>query len=251
MHEKRNFVMVLLLIGSIGWAVFAWVFLQSDENHWTLSQRICSLLLLASLGVWLFYAMKIEDKLPDHLAQVVGPFYYEADGLSFMPIVRVNPKGNQAELCVYYQNRFENPVEAIVHLRPPLTEESFVIKPGMRDVHFAFKANGGDFGVIHQPIAVPRRVQGDVIHVKMAAASWYPRSHGARLRRRVGMSCGSLMVDWGGNALKIGVHEVSGEIPLTNPVTLHLAMPDHVNNEPIRTEVWRQEPLARGEVALA
>lgn len=249
MHEKRNFAMVLLLVGSIAWAVYAWVFLQSDHS-WALAQRVCSLLLLVSLSAWLFYAMKFEDKLPDHLAAMVGPFYYEADGLSFMPMVRVN-KSNQAELCVYYQNRYENPVEAIVHLRPPPQGESFVIRAGMRDVHFAFKASGGDFGVIHQPIAVPRNLQGDVIQVKMGAASWYPRSHGARLRRKAGLPCGSLMVDWVGNPLKIGVHEVSGEIPLTNPVTLHLAMPEQVSYEPIRADLWRQEQLARGEVALA
>src|SRR5688572_1610519 len=215
MHEKRNFVMVLLLIGSIVWGVIAWLILDS-ESSWLITQRTASLLLMVSLAGWLFYAIRIEDKLPDHLRSVIGEFYYEADGLSFMPMIRVRPGGGQAELCVYYQNRYENPVEAIIHLRPP--EDSFVIRPGMRDVHFAFRASGGDFGVIHQPIAVPRHLQGEVVEVKMAASSWYPRSHGTRLRKRAGIPCGTLPVDWVGNALKIGVHEVSGEIPLTNPV---------------------------------
>ncbi|MCI0362295.1 MAG: hypothetical protein L0Y44_11310 [Phycisphaerales bacterium] len=248
MHEKRNFIMVLLLIGSIVWAVVSWVFL-SGEAALHLPQRIASLLLILSLAAWLFYAIKFEDKLPDHLSQIVGQFYYEADGLSFMPMVRVR-KG-QAELCVYYQNRYENPVEAIVHLRPPQPGESFVIKPGTRDVHFAFRAGGGDFGVIHQPIAVPRHVQSQVIAVQMAASSWYPRSQGACLRHRAGMPCGTVLVDWVGNPLKIGVHEVSDEIPLTNPVTLRLAMPEDVSNEPVRSGIWRQEQLAAGAVALA
>ena len=39
-------------------------------------------------------------------------------------------------------------------------------QPGMRDVHFAFTAQGGDFGVIHQPIAVPPHLQGEVIDVQ-------------------------------------------------------------------------------------
>jgi hypothetical protein len=121
----------------------------------------------------------------------------------------------------------------------------------MRDVHFAFRASGGDFGVIHQPIAVPRHLQGEVIEVKMAAASWYPRSHGACFRHKPGMACGTLPVDWGGNPLKIGVHEVSGEIPLTNPVTLHLPMPQQVSQEPVRADIWRQEQLAAGAVAMA
>ena len=83
-----------------------------------------------------------------------------------------------------------------MHLRPP--EDCFVIHPGMRDVHFAFKAGGGDFGVLHQPISVPRHLQGEVIEVQLAAASYYPRSHGARWRRGGGMPCGTLSVDWGG-----------------------------------------------------
>jgi hypothetical protein len=142
-------------------------------------------------------------------------------------------------------------VETIIHLRPPEPGQSFVIRPGARDVHFAFKANGGDFGVIHQPIAVPRHLQGLAISVQMAAASWYPRSHGARLRRRAGMPCGTLEVDWVGNPLKLGVHEVSDEIRLVNPRTLHLAMPEEVSQEPVRADIWRQEHLADGYVALA
>lgn len=254
MHERRNFILVLLLIGSFIWAVAAWLFMQpgsetSATGQWVLTQRVASTLLLVSVAIWLLYAMKFQDKLPDHLRNVVGEFYYEADGLSFMPMVRM--RQGQAELCVYYQNRYENPVEAVVHLRPP-PEESFVIRPGMRDVHFAFKADGGDFGVIRQPIGVPRHLQGQVIEVKMAAASWYPRSRGMCLRRKPGMPCGTLVVDWVGAALKVGVHEVSGEIPLTNPVTLHFAMPFNAAEHADRAEIWRQEQLAPGAVeALA
>lgn len=240
MHERRNFSMSLMLAGSIVWAVIAW-FMLGHENPSLGFQRAMSALMIVSLSVWLVYALKFEDRLPDHLREVVGPMYYEADGLSFLPIVRV--RQGQAELCVYYQNRYENPVEAIVHLRPPPPVESFVIQPGARDVHFAFKAGGGDFGVIHQPIAVPRHVQGGVIEVQMAAASWYPRSHGARWRRTPGMPCGSVLVDWGGNPLKIGVHEVCGEIALQNPVTLHMAMPSEVNTVVHQREIWRQERL--------
>lgn len=242
--------MVLMLVGAIAWSLVAWLLVR-EEQAMMLSQRIGSTMLVISLAVWLFYAMKIEDKLPDHLSEIVGEFYYEADGLSFMPIVRVHGvRHSRAELSVYYQNRYENPVEAIVHLHPPPEEESFIIQPGMRDVHFAFRANGGDFGVIHQPIAVPRHLQSEVIEVQMAASSWYPRSHGACLRRRAGMPCGTVLVDWVGNPLKVGVHEVSGEIPLTNPVTLRLAMPENVSAQVTDAEIWKQEQLAVGKVAL-
>jgi hypothetical protein len=131
MHEKRNFVMVLLLIGGISWSLVAWFMLQPGAPM-LLFQKIASIMLTVSMAAWLFYAMVFEDKLPDHLGGVVGQFYYEADGISFMPIIRVR-KG-QAELCVYYQNRYENPVEAIVHLRPP--------PPEGRHARCAFRVSG-------------------------------------------------------------------------------------------------------------
>ena len=238
MHETRNFLLVILFIASVIWTSVAW-FVLGPEAPLILSQRLVSLVLIAGSAVWLFYAFKFEDKIPDRLGEVVGDIYYDADGLSFMPIVRT--RGESAELGVYYQNRYENPVEAIVHLRPP--QDSFVIRPAMRDVHFAFKAEGGDFGIIHQPIAVPEHLQGEVIDVELAAASYYPRSQGARHLRRAGLPCGSLHVDWGGAAFKAGVHEVSGEIELVDTVTLHLSMPTEVTEALTGRETWKQEQL--------
>lgn len=240
MHETRNFALVLTLIAAVVWSVVAWVYLDPETATLLWPQRIVPPLIVLGVGAFLFYALKLEDKLPDHLRSAVGEFYYEADGLSFMPIVRVSD--GHAELCVYYQNRFEEPVEAIVHLRPP--EESFIVREGMRDMHMSFRCNGGDFGVIHQPIAVPRHLQGEVVTLQLAAASYYPRSHGARLRRKPGLPCGTMPVDWSGSALKSGVHEGSNEMELVNPVQLHLAMPIGVR-ETLKPETpWRQQQLA-------
>jgi hypothetical protein len=239
-HETRNFLLVIALLASVVWAVVAW-FVLGPHATWLWPQRIISLLLIPAFTLWLVYALKFEDKLPNNLKELSG-VYYEVDGLCFMPMIRTT--GEQAELSVYYQNRFENPVQAIVHLRPP--EDSFVIRPGVSDVHIAFKAGGGDFGVIHQPIAVPEHLQGEVIDVQLAAGSYYPRSHGARGRKEAGMQCGTLLVDWTGAAFKTGVHEVSGEIQLNGPVTVHLSMPAAVRAEPTGRETWKQEQLVPG-----
>jgi hypothetical protein len=241
MHERRNFVMVLLLVAGVVWAGLA-LFVLLPSTPFLVFHRVASVLLVVSMGAWLFYALRIEDKLPDHMREVVGDMYYGVDGVTFMPTVRVQE--GQAKLCLFYQNRYENLAEVIVHLRPP--DDSFIIRPDIRDVHFAFRAGGGDFGVIHQPIAVPDHLQGEVIEVQLAAASFYPRSHGARLRKRAGMPCGSILVDWGGSAFKSGVHEVSGEIELHNPVTVHLSMPKNVNAFDSGDHSWRQECIAVG-----
>ena len=244
MHERRNFILILVITASAVWAGFAW-FKFDEQTAMLWPQRIGSLAIVALSIAWLAYGMWLQDKLPDHMAQTVGPVYYEADGVSFLPLLRSNNR--QAELSVYYQNRYENPAQVIIHLRPPA--DGFLIREGMRDVHFAFKADGGDFGVIHQPIAVPAHLQGDVLEIQLAAASYYPRSHGACWRRKGGLPCGSLPVDWGGAAFRIGVHEVSGEIELNNPVTLHMSMPERVASELSGRNggsVWRQELLAAG-----
>jgi len=242
MHETRNFLLTLLVAAAAVWTVVAWLFLDPGATLLA-TQRVVAPIVLVLAGVWLIYGLYIEEKLPDHLKQVVGPMYYEADGLSFMPMVRA--RGDRAELCVYYQNRYENPVQAIIHLRPP--EDSFIIQPGMRDVHFAFKAAGGDFGMIHQPIAVPSHLQGEVIDVQLAAASFYPRGHGTCMRRHAGMPCGTMLVDWAGAAFKTGVHEVSGEMELRNPVTLHLSMPPNVATEVVEKQgLWKQQCIQAG-----
>ena len=65
------------------------------------------------------------------------------------------------------------------------------------------------------------------------------------------MPCGTFLVDWAGAAFKTGVHEVSDEIELQNPASLHLAMPLDVSTELSGMEVWRQEQLSAGEAATA
>ena len=244
MHETRNFVLVIALIAGVVWGVVAW-FVLGQDTLLRDPQRIASVAIVVGCAAWLVYALKIADTLPDQLKEVLGGIYYETAGVCFMPIVRAN--GDQAELSLYYQNRFENLAQVIVHFRPP--EDSFVVRPGLRDIHIAFRADGGDFGVIHQPIAVPEHLQGQVIDVQLAAASYYPRSHGARWRRASGMACGTLLVDWRGAALKTGVHEVSGELELVDPVTLHLSMPPGVRSETNERNTWKQEQLVAGPAA--
>jgi hypothetical protein len=226
------------------WGLVAWLLL-AETAPLLLFQRAASVMLVVAAGGWLIFGMVFEDKLPDYLDTTVGHLYYDVDGLSFMPMVRV--ERGHAELCIYYQNRYENPVAAVIHLRP--AGESFIIHDGWTDVHFAFRAGGGDFGVIHQPIHVPEHLRGEVISAHMAAASHYPRSHGARVRKDAGMPCGDLLVDWAGSAFKSGVHEVSGQIDLIKPVTIHLPMPSMEVTAEDFAETWRQEMIHAGSEA--
>ena len=60
----------------------------------------------------------------------------------------------------------------------------------------------------------------------------------------------ALLVDWAGSAFKTGVHEVSSEIKLINPATLHLSMPKSVRALPeVELVTWKQEQLIAGGLA--
>jgi hypothetical protein len=247
MHEKRNFILVLVFAAVTIWASIAWMASgpigQGDGGIWT--QRVISMALMLGLGGFLIRVLWFTDRLQDQLAEAVGSIYYEADGVCFMPLVRLDSSG-AAELRLYYQNRFENPAHAVVHLRP--MGECFSVRNSGEDIHIAFTCGGGDFGIIHQPIRVPTHLRGEVIDLKLAATSRYPRSHGGRLRSNQGMPCGTVRVDWAGAPFRLGVHETSDEIELTDPVQIHLAIPRAVRQRGSESMQWRQEQLFAGVV---
>ena len=266
MHEKRNFVLTLLLSAAVLWTLFNWLIAPEFFRELSIPMwlKVASLLMAAALGGALFIAYRYEDPLEDDLARITGGRYYEHDGLCFMPLIRVVPGGGasgegQAEISLYYQNRYSNGCEAVIHLRPPI--KTFATHRGARDVHFAFKARPGGprpgnnpfapsqgmprpgaprdradagerpggprpggFGVVHQAIAVHPKAQGQEIEVELAAAVRWPMSHGDELRSHSGMACGTFEVDWA-LAYRQGEHELCGEIELHNPVTLHITMP--------------------------
>jgi hypothetical protein len=245
MHEKRNFALVLTFAALTIWSIWSWfasgAIGAGTTEIW--AQRIVSLAFVVGLGGFLVHALWLVDRLHDQLADAVGSIYYETDGVCFMPLVRLDSSG-AAELRLYYQNRFENPAHVVVHLRP--TGPCFAVGHGGDDIHIAFTCGGGDFGVIHQPIRVPTALRGEVIDLRLAAASRYPRSHGGRLRSHEGMECGTVRVDWAGAAFRLGVHETSNEIELIDPVSIHLALPRAIRQRGAESMQWRQEQLFAG-----
>jgi len=241
MREKRNALLVIFVFGFFAWGFWAW-FMASPETSGLARHRLFSTLLFAFSGAALFWALCFEDKLADTLGGYAGGIYYEQNGLCFIPVMR--KEGDQAYIHVYFENRYENDCNAIIHLRPPL--EAIQHRPDARDVHFSFSCPGGGVGVIQQPVAVHPRLQGTVVEVQLAAAVNYPHSQGDQLRSHKGLPCGSFNVDWG-ETFRTGSHELSGEIELTRPITIHLPVPRDVTNRIKRGQQWRQEIFSRYE----
>ena len=246
MHEARNMVVISLLILAIIWSFALWIVipltLPSLDVPANMAQKIISLTLTAAVGLTLFWVLKYEDRLGDDLSKVNFGQYFEQDGLCFLPMIRVQPRGDtyQAEVSLYYQNRFSGPCEAVIHLRPP--PGSFFSHTGKRDVHFAFNCQPGAYGVIHQPVAVTHEFQGVPVQVLLAAAVRYPHGHGEKLRSHTGKDCGTFNVDWA-LAFRQGDHELSGEIELKNPANISLMLPENVAQS-IRHSEYKHELLA-------
>lgn len=238
MREIRNLTVIILLAGALCWGFWAYFWRDHiGENWWIQFSLAFSLFLI--LGVTLIWGLFFEDRLPDILKNYTGGIYYEQDGLCFMPVVR--KRGEQAFVCVYFENRFDSACNAIVHLRPP--PETIQHRPDAKDLHFAFSCPPGGVGVIHQPVAVHPKLQGQTIDVRMAAAVDYPQGKGSKVRSHRGLGCGTFDVDWGEN-FRTGLHELSGEIDLIDPVTIHLPIPRGVTNRIKREQQWRQEIIA-------
>jgi len=241
MHERRNFIVTLIFAAALLWAVYVWIMVEvflslPHPPPSLLVHRIGSIVGVFIFGAILVYAYRYEDKLDDDLAKRTMGAYYEQDGLCFAPLVRVAETGNgkaQAEISLYYQNRFATPCEAVIHLRPPA--DTIYSHKGARDVHFAFTVQPGAYGVVHQPIAVPHGSQGESLGIQLAAAVRWPRGHGECLRSHQGRACGTFEVDWA-LAFRRSRHELGGEIDLKQPTTIHLTMPENVREEIARGE---------------
>ncbi len=241
MREKRNALLVVSVFAFFAWAFWAW-FMAGAETPSLLLQRLGStgLFILACAG--LCWALCFEDKLPDTLGKYAGGLYYEQNGLCFIPVMR--KEGEQAYIHIYFENRYENDCNAIIHLRPP--PESIQHRPDAEDIHFSFSVPGGGVGVIQQPVAVHPRLQGSVIDVELAAAVNYPHTQGDQLRSHKGLACGTFHVDWG-ESFRTGAHELSSEIELVSPVTIHLPVPRNVTNRIRRGQQWKQQIFSRYE----
>lgn len=242
MHERRNLVLTLVLIAAAMWGFYVWLVAPAIPSPIpppsALAHRVGSAIAVFVLAGMLFYAYRVEEKLPDELGRVTMGRAFEREGLCFMPVLRVRGDGPsaRAEVSLFFQSRYAGDCEAVIHLRP----EAGTIRShaGRRDIHFAFKASNGAFGVVHQPIAIDAGAQGRSVRLDIAAAVRWPHARGELLRSKRGMACGTFDVDWE-LAYRQSEHELGGEIELHEPATMTLALPERVATS-----------ISRGEYAI-
>ncbi len=245
MRERRKTILITLACLALAWGLFAWIIAPDFVRGLRPSIRFhqyASLGALALLGAALVYVLRFQDDAADQLSRVTIGHYFERDGVCFWPLVRVQHAkgGERAEISLYYQGRYSGMAEVVFHLRP--VEGAFFSHRGGRDIHFAFHCEGGGYGVVHQPIAVPVEYQGRTVDVQLAAAVRYPRARGTQVRSKCGAPVGTFDVDWA-LAYRQSRHELCGEIELVQPATVRLTLPDGVQSDILRGE-FVQETLA-------
>jgi hypothetical protein len=247
MRERNKAVLITLCCLAMVWALVAWIIAPDFmRNIWpsVRSHQLASLGVLLALAVALLYVLKFQDEHEDQLIKVtLGHRAFERDGVCFWPLVRVQRSGSgppRAEISLYYQARYSGLAEVVFHMRPE--DGAFFSHRGGHDIHFAFHCDGGGYGVVHQPIAVPREFQGRTVGVRLAAAVRYPRSRGTQVRSRCGTPVGTFDVDWA-LAYRQSRHELCGEIEMVEPANMHLTLPEGVKSDILRGE-FIQETLA-------
>ena len=65
MHEKRNFILVILLTCGVLWSGYEWWY-TGDEGFTFF--RVVAPLITLGLGAWLTYALTLENPVTLHLA---------------------------------------------------------------------------------------------------------------------------------------------------------------------------------------
>lgn len=249
MRERRKFVLIVLSCSALLWGLTAWIIAPDNlKGIWPSIRfhQLASLGTLALLGAALLYVLKFQDDADDQLSKVTIGHYYERDGVCFWPLVRVQrARGGEprAEISLYYQGRFSGMAEVVFHLRPE--DGAFFSHRGGRDIHFAFHCDGGGYGVVHQPIAVPADFQGRTVTVHLAAAVRYPRERGTQVRSKTGSPVGTFDVDWA-LAYRQSRHELCGEIEMIQPASMHLTLPEGVQSDILRGEFVQESLAAAG-----
>jgi hypothetical protein len=225
--------------------LLAWQEAQPGQVAWTLRLSLPPVA-FAIAGI-LYRESRKKEVLKDMLAEI-SLRYFERDGLCFTFVPQVHE--GICWISVFFQSRYERPCEARLVMRPEhwATLGGRPIAPIDVDV----AVEGGSFGVLRFPVAVPLVVQGVVIHCDVLASVSYPSGRGKLLRLRHGLHVGEPGPVSTGRLLLGLLRVASGTIGVTHPARISLQMPKPVADvlpEGLEMEsqlIWVPEPPTGG-----
>ena len=179
-NEIKNILQVALVAVLIV-AAFAWANVNSSlsisATAW--AYRILSLLAAAVLAAVLIRDRFRKEDLPDHLRSMV-PRPFEINGLCFGFVTEATD--GRGELHVLFQNRFANPCNVRLILA---RHHGFVSSARLLEFpQIHIECEGGAFGMVRVPLAVPRKWQGKRKTFSIKGLVKYPNGRGKLLRYR-------------------------------------------------------------------
>jgi hypothetical protein len=173
MSDSLKSICTFLIIVALFAAFFGWVDDRPNQLTWGL--RIGGPALFAGAILVFLAAHYVPDDARDFLLEQFGNIGLDRNGFTFV-IVPQTARG-MLFLDMYFQNRFEGPCAADVHLRPFRSESHMLVE-------FHVSCGPGAFGIMHLPVAVPRELQGQQQEFEVGANVSYPQGRGRMLRAR-------------------------------------------------------------------
>lgn len=230
------FGLLSAVIAGVAWIISP----RPDAFDWTviLSAGMVAVVLLSSFSVGLWWPR--TDLAPDFLFERTGS-YFERDGFCFSVVPTVEDE--LVLLRVYFQNRFERPCNAAFALRQAASRMG---RNKDNLLELSLTCEGGAFGVITAPAAVPAKYQGKRVKINVAARCHYPNGKGKQLRFKTAAKVDNDLSFGGGWGTNVSTGAmVLGSISVSDPAHVSFQMPVGVREtlppglEPSAEEFWQ------------
>jgi hypothetical protein len=200
--------------------------------------RIISTLTVAVAGILLIYSKTRKNKAPDLLAKIC-PSYFERNGLCFAIIPEI--VGGQSRISVYYQNRYEQPCEAVIWLAP--TKVAFKDVSELPEFKTTILSEGGEFGRKSCDFGLPLHFKNEAIMWNVAASTKYPKGRGRLLRLQDGLRVGTEAEIGAGREFLRFIAAV-GLFHFEKPARITFNFPEQMFSYP-HLGKWKQETIWR------
>ena len=162
-----------------------------------------------------------REKAPNYLATLVGS-YFERFGFCFAVVPSVSSQ--KLVFHVHYQNRYQRSCEARIHIISRDRKDSELSKI------INVTCEGGEFGVVAVPLAVPRDLSGLPHDWNVFCEPVHPNGRGRALFFREGAPVG-LPTSEKAELTKTVVFALAGGVHVSKPAQFRMTLPQNVDDQ--------------------
>lgn len=238
MNRSVKSILALVILICLGASVLGWTTRGIEgvpySRFWL---RASGLILLPAIGL-LVWADFRRDLAPDLLRRRVKR-YFEQDGFCFA-VLPAMVDGSFA-WRIFFQNRYERPVKAVVAFQPATRFVGFG-RADMPEVRVEIDCEGGSFGLADVPYEIPQAFQGKKQKFELIAFSQFPQGKGRMLRFRDGLKVGKHHKSVADTAVTL-LSATALHVHFKNPATFGVRLPENIQpkglGEMSQAILWR------------